>query len=817
MKKGKRTLALLLASSLMLGLLVSCNNDTPTQTQTGDPTPSASAGGDSAATVVSVGETTADGWIKVTQENGPTLGYSPDSGVKILEVDGSYFKDLDKDGELDVYEDWRLDADTRARDLASKLTIAQIAGLRYSAKDPGANADAFQADEDMFVRHFLGNQLANSSVKLSVEAVNQMQVRAETAEWGYPVVPSMDPPSGMLQGTSPLALAATFDTELVTEVYSTASQLMRSMGVFEMLGTQADLATEPRWSRANGTFGEDPALARDMAAASVTGLQSTFDEAGNDLGWGEDSVISQIKHFPGDGAAEGGRESHQPLGAYNVYPGDAFDTATLPFFDGAFALDSATGTAAAVMPSYSIAWSEDGKYGELVGSNFSEYKINLLRENGFDGIISTDSLIMPNNPVNAPSISVHGMYDKTVQEVVTKIISIGVDRILMPDFGEEESFPQMIVNAYDEIVAEKGEEAAEQNFRDSAVRITRAYMETGVFENPYAETKNAQTLIEESGITSNFNTYNQKSVVMLKNSGNVIKENTTGEKPTVYIPMVYSEPTTNWRTGKTTPGGWNLPVDEKTASEYLNIVTDTLGEPTGEDGGYTENDIVRATAGQLADCDYAVVFISNPSTGSGYDSETETYKPISLQYNEYVADGDNVREKSISQGVVETTEETPYGPTTNRVIDDRSYYGESTVASNLGDLELVLSVAETVPADCPVVTCITASNAMIFGEFEDKVDAILVGFSIDKTNFLPILAGQVEPTGLLPVQMPKDMDAVEAQCEDVPRDAEVYVDSEGNAYDFTFGMNWSGVISDERTAKYNVAPLTTPEYRSKAK
>ncbi len=799
MKKMNRAIALLLALTMALSIVAGSG--------------SAKAEGGKKYTVT---EMTKDKWIKVENEGGATLGYSPESGVTLLEDDGYAFKDLDKDGELDVYEDWRLDVDTRARDLASKLTIAQIAGLRYSAKDPGADADAFKADEDMFVRHFLGNALASSSVDLAVEAVNEMQVRAETAEWGFPVVPSMDPPSNMLQQTTPLALAATFDTELVTEVYSTASQLMRAMGIYEMLGTQADMATEPRWSRANGTFGEDPALVRDMVAASVTGLQSTFDEEGNDLGWGKDSVISQIKHFPGDGAAEGGRESHQAFGMYNIYPGEGFDTATLPFFDGAFALDSATGSAAAVMPSYSIAWSEDEEYGELVGSNFSEYKINLLRENGFDGIISTDSLIMPDNPMNIPTVSVHGMDGMTVQEVVTQIISIGVDRILMPDFGEPVSFPQMIANAYDEIAEEEGEEVAEQNFRDSAVRIIRVYMNTGVFENPYVETKNAQQLIEDSGLTSGFNTYNQKSVVMLKNSGNVIHENTTGELPTVYIPMVYSEPTSDWRTGKTTPGGGALPVDEKTASAYLNIVTDTVGDPTGEDGAYTENDIIRATAEDLANCDFAVVFMSNPSTGNGYDSETETYKPISLQYGDYVADGDNVREESISQGIIETIVETPYGPTTNRAHDDRSYYGESTVASNLSDLELALSVAENVPEDCAVVACITATNAMIFGEFEEQMDAILVGFAIDKTNFLPILAGQFEPTGLLPIQMPKDMDAVEAQYEDVPRDAEAYVDSEGNAYDFTFGMNWSGVINDERTEEYNVAPLTTPTYLSKA-
>ena len=62
-----------------------------------------------------VEEKTKDGWVKITQEGGKTLGYSPDSGVSILTVDGYAFKDLDRDGELDAYEDWRLDAQTRAQ------------------------------------------------------------------------------------------------------------------------------------------------------------------------------------------------------------------------------------------------------------------------------------------------------------------------------------------------------------------------------------------------------------------------------------------------------------------------------------------------------------------------------------------------------------------------------------------------------------------------------------------------------------------------------------------------------------------------------
>ena len=67
---------------------------------------------------------------------------------------------------------------------------------------------------------------------------------------------------------------------------------------------------------------------------------------------------------------------------------------------------------------------------------------------------------------------------------------------------------------------------------------------------------------------------------------------------------------------------------------------------------------------------------------------------------------------------------------------------------------------------------------------------------------LDVISGKVEPSGLLPHQMPANMATVEKQMEDVPFDMEVYTDGEGNSYDFGFGLNWSGVIQDERTERY---------------
>jgi len=166
-----------------------------------------------------------------------------------------------------------------------------------------------------------------------------------------------------------------------------------------------------------------------------------------------------------------------------------------------------------------------------------------------------------------------------------------------------------------------------------------------------------------------------------------------------------------------------------------------------------------------------------------------------------------VRSESISGNLIESKLETPYGVQTVLTKENRSYYGKSATSNHEHDLDAILYASEQM-GDKPVIVAVNATGAFCVHEFESVADAILVGFGIDNTLFLEIAAGKYEPQGLLPVVMPKDMAAVEVQLEDVPRDTEPYMDAEGNVYDFAFGLNWSGVINDERVAKYFVAPLT---------
>ena len=87
-------------------------------------------------------------------------------------------------------------------------------------------------------------------------------------------------------------------------------------------------------------------------------------------------------------------------------------------------------------------------------------------------------------------------------------------------------------------------------------------------------------------------------------------------------------------------------------------------------------------------------------------------------------------------------------------------------------------------------------------EVEPLADGILVHMGVQDQALMEVVSGAFEPSGLLPFQMPSGMKTVEEQFEDVPRDMECYTDSENHSYDFAFGLNWQGVIEDERVARY---------------
>jgi beta-glucosidase len=253
--------------------------------------------------------------------------------------------------------------------------------------------------------------------------------------------------------------------------------------------------------------------------------------------------------------------------------------------------------------------------------------------------------------------------------------------------------------------------------------------------------------------------------VLLKNKNQVLP---LQKNQKVYIPKRVVPAGRDWF-GNVTPERIEYPVNMDIVKKYFIVVDDP------------------------AQADVAMVFVKSPDGGVGYSQEDRKkggngYVPISLQYGSYKAS--TAREKSIASG----------DPIIDPSITNRSYKNKETTASNVTDLKSILETRKSMN-EKPVIVIISGNKPMVFGEFEREVDGILYGFGVMDQAVIEVVSG-IEPSGLLPVQMPANMETVEQQQEDVPHDMKVYIDSEGNSYDFAYGLNWKGVIADKRTSRY---------------
>ena len=743
------------------------------------------------------------GYNVMTQRKGQTIAYSPESGVGILTVDGYAFKDLNRNGSLDKYEDWRLSAEERAADLAAQLTIEEIAGMMlysshqsvpsrggmfggatYNGK-PYAESGAKPSDLSDAQKKFLIEDNLRAVLVTTVETPvvaaqwnNNMQALVEGIGHGVPVNTSSDPRhetsataeynygagGEISHWPTSLGMAATFDPALVEEFGRIAAEEYRALGITTALSPQIDLATEPRWTRFYGTFGESPELDTDMARAYVDGFQTSFGKDEIADGWGYKSVNAMVKHWPSGGPEEGGRDAHYNYGKYAVYPGGAFETHLKPFTEGAFKLAGPTVKAAAVMPYYTISTGIDPS-GKNVGNSFSKYIItDLLRDKyAYDGVVCTDwNITYDNMGIEKFDGKCWGVEELTVAQRHYECLKAGIDQF----GGNNDKGP--VLEAYAMWVEEFGEESAQKRFRESAVRLLMNSFRTGLFENPYLNIAETEATVGKPEFMEKGYQAQLKSVVMVKNSDQTLPMKAGESKPKVYVPQRYFPQMVNFF-GMVTPERWEDTFAADLLEKYYEPVTDP------------------------AQADFAIVVIDAPSSGTGYSVEDvrkggNGYVPISLQYNDYTAE--HAREVSIAGG--DRLEKSA----------NRSYKGKSVKTANKSDLQTVIDTKAKM-GDKPVVVVISTGKPFV-PEFEPYADAILVSFGCQNQALLDLVSGAVEPSALLPMQVPADMKTVELQKEDVPYDMECYVDADGNKYDFAFGLNWSGRITDSRTEKYAV-------------
>jgi beta-glucosidase len=451
----------------------------------------------------------------------------------VINADGLRFKDLNRNGQVDPYEDWRLTAAERARDLIARMSIEEKAGMMMHAANsgyfgaggtvlrelapppPGAlkppvnvsGVPGFdRADKPSPFDLILTKQvrwISTSPGGAPADAArwaNAIQEIAEGSRLGIPVVLAADPvhttnrlPGGALppperrkitsSWPDQIGLAAIGDVKLVEQFGRIAATEYRALGFRMILNPMADLSTEPRWNRIPGTFGEDARVAAAMTAAYIRGVQ------GETLS--RDSVLAVVKHFPGDGPVQAGFDPHNPYGRFAVYPTGRMDYHLIPF---RAAIDAHV---AAVMPAYAIPKGID-----TVGMNFSKKIVTDMLRGAmkFDGIVLTDWLhAMP-----------WGVEHLSKQERTRMMIDAGVDQL----GGEHD--PSHIVE-----LTKQGRITGAR-LDASMRRLLEPMFTLGLFEDPYVDPDSATTVVDNARFHAAGEDAQRRAIVLLKNEAHVL-------------------------------------------------------------------------------------------------------------------------------------------------------------------------------------------------------------------------------------------------------------------------------------------------------
>lgn len=428
--------------------------------------------------------------------------------VKVLDIDGMSFRDLNKNYKLDRYEDYRLDTAQRVEDLISQMTLEEKVGTLFHPPVT-INPDWMFRLYSLFVdggklteseiinqhiNHF--NLYGNPKPERLAKRLNSLQKIASRSRLGIPVTISSDPihevPNGggvasfSLDGfskwPSQLGLAASQDPSLVKQFAEIAREEYLAVGIRTALHPMADLATEPRWARNFGTFGSDNVLSSKLTMAYMDGFQGeTIDSQ---------SVMTMVKHFPGGGPQENGLDPHLFSGRNQIYPGNMFDYHVKPF------IDAINNNLAVIMPYYGITVNQTSE-NVAIGFNKDLLTTLLRDELGYKGVICSDWGIINGRH--------WGVGDLSIEERYIKAIDAGIDQ-----FGGEKDT---------EVVIELVKKGLMPLSRiDASVkRILKNKFDLGLFDNPFVEVDQVKSRVNTERNIKLGKEAQKQSMVLLKN------------------------------------------------------------------------------------------------------------------------------------------------------------------------------------------------------------------------------------------------------------------------------------------------------------
>jgi beta-glucosidase len=505
----------------------------------------------------------------------PKLGTRSTS---LINQGGLQFKDLNKNGSLDIYEDWRQPAEARAKDLVSRMTLEEKAGFMLISTTRMAGDAVFQQgvprseitsgfnEEDLVqtinmftkkplenptltaagttkavtqlnMRHFILR--ANTSVKNIAEWSNNLQALCESTRLGVPAIVAsnprnhitMDASVGLSVGITPfskwpgeLGLSAMHDYKLTREFAEIAAKEWTAVGLRKGYMYMADLATEPRWLRVEGTFGENSNHVSKLIKEVVQGFQGTK--------LGQTSVALTTKHFPGGGPQVRGLDSHFDFGKFAHYPGGMLDYHMKPF---QAAIDAGT---SAIMPYYSAP--KDSKM-EPVGFSYNKAIIDdvLRKKMKFRGIINSDT-----GPIDMMPWGVEVL---TIVQRYQKALNAGVDI-----FSGGSDPAKLLETVRSGLISES-------RIDESIKRLLIEKFVLGLFENPYVDVDHAVKTVGSPAFQAKADLALRKSIVLLRNDNKTL--------PLKSKKKVYFE--SNFGNGKP-PISVIMPKENKWNLEFVN-------------------------------------------------------------------------------------------------------------------------------------------------------------------------------------------------------------------------------------------------------
>lgn len=660
----------------------------------------------------------------------------------LIEVDGLQFRDLDGDGKLTPFEDWRLSPAERAADLVARMSPDEKLGLMVISSrpmgisqhnkdftshdgvldeqylpiklDPHTSAGipfegTTQMIQELHMRHFImREEPTGSRIATWINAMNEV---AEETRWGIPVIVAAnskneagafkmggtpeDQPFTAWPGT--LGLAATGSLEIIESFAAHSRQEWLSSGLRKGYMYMADVFTDPRWFRGQGTFGEDPQFVARAMDAVVRGFQ------GED-GLAADGIALTVKHFPGGGARENGTDPHYAEGRFNIYPTPgSLEEYHLPPFQAA--IDAGTSS---IMPYYAIPSDQKSSTPqgrvtdfEQVGFAFNREILDLLRAMGHRGYINSDSGVM--------SKMAWGVEELTPAQRVGRAVMAGTD--MFADTNDVASVREAYVTG--EFTSERLDEAARL--------LLQELFTLGLFENPYADPEQADRVVAGAESRAAAAEAHRRSVVLAKNHAATLPltaESLAGR--TVYVELMEKDITVR----------------------TLDALRARLEQ--AHPGIEFTTDFRRA--------EVAIVLM----------------KPFVGAYFDFV-------------GITDLS------------IGEHAHIDTAKLAR----------IRESVDT---MVVGLNAMYPWLLDSLEPLADALLVGFESDYATMVEAALGGFAPSGRLPITFPIDADAVAVDADgrcaspnDVPGFAKekhmdgrayVYVDADGNRYELGHGLSF---------------------------